>query len=59
MEKEYTDIKPRSRVEIAAWLRRARQRKLEWETNTQKWLEERAEKRRQAKDSHYYDIEMA
>ena len=48
----------RTREEILAWLDRARQRKMAWEKRMQKKLEEEALLRKQAEESHYYDIAL-
>lgn len=50
--------KNRTREEILAWLNRARQRKMAWEKRMQKKLEEEALLRKQAEESHYYDIAL-
>lgn len=50
--------KKRTREEILAWLNRARQRKMAWEKRMQKKLEEEALLRKQAEESHYYDIAL-
>lgn len=50
--------KKRTREEILAWLDRARQRKMAWEKKMQKKLDEEALLRKQAEESHYYDIAL-
>jgi hypothetical protein len=50
--------KKRTREEIIAWFDRARQRKMAWEKRMQKKLEEEALLRKQAEESHYYDIAL-
>ena len=50
--------KKRTREEILAWLDRARQRKMAWEKKMQKKLEAEALLRKQAEESHYYDIAL-
>lgn len=51
-----TTIKPRTREEIMAWWLRAKERKAAWEERMQKKFEEEALIRKQAEESHYYDI---
>ena len=58
METTGTIQRQRTREEIQAWLDRARQRKLAWERRMQKKLEEEALLRKQAEESHYYDIAL-
>lgn len=58
METTETIQKKRTREEILAWLDRARQRKMAWEKKMQKKLEEEALLRKQAEESHYYDIAL-
>lgn len=58
METIATIKEKRTREEILAWLDRARQRKLAWEKRMQKKLEEEALIRKQAEESHYYDIAL-
>lgn len=58
METTGTIQRQRTREEILAWLDRARQRKLAWERRMQKKLEEEALLRKQAEESHYYDIAL-
>ena len=49
----------RTREEILAWLDAARQRKEAWEKKVEaKWAEEERLKR-EAAESHYYDVEWA
>ena len=50
-------MKPRTREEIMAWWQRAKDRKAAWEERMQKKFEQEALIRKQADESHYYDIE--
>ena len=56
METTGTIQRKRTREEILSWLDRARQRKIAWENEMQKKFEEEAMLRKQAEESHYYDI---
>ena len=53
-----TEIKSRSREEIIAWWQRAKKRKIAWEEKMQKKFEDEAQIRKQAAESHYYDITL-
>lgn len=57
MERNETVRVKRTREEVLAWLDAARQRKKEWEKKVEaKWIEEERLKK-EAAESHYYDIE--
>lgn len=57
MERNETIRVKRTREEVLAWLDAARQRKKEWEKKVEaKWIEEERLKK-EAAESHYYDIE--
>ena len=48
--------KNRTREEIMEWWQRAKERKAAWEERMQKKFEEEALIRKQADESHYYEI---
>lgn len=56
MEATTTTYKSRTREEIMAWWQRAKDRKAAWEEKMQKKFDEEALIRKQADESHYYDI---
>ena len=58
METTITIQKKRTREEVLAWLERARRRKMAWEKKMQKKLDKEALLRKQAEESHYYDIAL-
>ncbi|MBQ7426693.1 MAG: hypothetical protein IJQ60_17965 [Prevotella sp.] len=56
MEATTTINNGRTREEIMAWWQRAKDRKAAWEEKMQKKFDEEALIRKQADESHYYDI---
>ena len=56
MEATTTINNSRTREEIMAWWQRAKERKAAWEEKMQKKFDEEALIRKQADESHYYDI---
>ena len=56
MEATTTINNGRTREEIMAWWQRAKERKAAWEEKMQKKFDEEALIRKQADESHYYDI---
>ena len=49
----------RTREEVLAWLRAARERKAAWEKRMDEKFLERARCKKEAADSGYYDLEWA
>lgn len=59
MEKKKLSFETCTREQFVEVVRAAKERKKNWERKMKKEMESREEMRRQAWESHYYDIDLA